>query len=64
MKIQVDRNKCEGHGLCEQVAPAVYQLDDEGELILNYEETVPENLEGQAQSGARSCPVAALFVQS
>lgn len=63
MKVQVFRDKCEGHGLCEQVAPAVYQLDDQGELVLLHEESVPPDLERQAQSGARSCPVAALLVQ-
>lgn len=64
MKVQINRNKCEGHGLCEQVAPAVYQLDDDGELVLLHDGSVPTDLENQAQSGARSCPVAALLVQS
>ena len=61
MRVEVDRHKCEGHGLCEQVAPAVYHLDDEGELELLAQ--VPPELESQAQSGARSCPVAALTIQ-
>lgn len=62
MRIEVDRNKCEGHGLCEQLGPLVYQLDDEGELVLLHEKSVPVELQDQAQSGARSCPVAALTV--
>jgi ferredoxin len=62
VRIEVFRDKCEGHGLCEQAAPAVYQLDDDGELVVLHEESVPQDLERQAQTGARSCPVAALLV--
>jgi ferredoxin len=63
MKIEVDLDKCEGHGLCEQMAPAVYELDDDGELVLLHGEDVPEDLQSQAQSGARSCPVAAILIR-
>lgn len=62
MRVEVNRDKCEGHGICEQVAPKVYQLDEDGELVVH--EDVPAELETQAQSGARSCPVAALHVKS
>ena len=62
MHVSVDRDKCEGHGLCEQLAPAVYRLDDEGELVLLHEQELPAALEAQAQSGARACPVAALTI--
>ncbi|WP_032388719.1 ferredoxin [Rhodococcoides fascians] len=64
MKIEVDRNKCEGHGLCEQVGPQVYQLDGEGELTILQHDSVDPDLQAQALSGARSCPVAALIVHS
>jgi ferredoxin len=62
VRVEVDYAKCEGHGLCEQVGPQVYQLDDDGELILLHGEDVPAELEAQATSGARSCPVAALTI--
>ncbi|MHA6622977.1 ferredoxin [Pseudonocardia sp. DLS-67] len=29
MRVDVDRDRCEGHGLCEQVAPGVLELDDD-----------------------------------
>jgi ferredoxin len=64
MRIEVDGDKCECHGLCEQGAPSVYQLDDEGELVLVNMKGVPVHLHAQAQAGARSCPVAALLVRS
>lgn len=61
MRVEVDRDRCEGHGLCEQTAPAVYRLDDEGELELLLED-IPPDLRAVAEAGARVCPVAALRV--
>lgn len=61
MHIEVKPNLCEGHGLCEQAAPAVYQLDDEG-LVHIHPVVVPETLLAAAEAGARVCPVAALVV--
>lgn len=60
-RVEVDRDRCEGHGLCEQTAPAIYRLDDEGELELLMEDIPPE-LRARAEAGARVCPVAALRV--
>ena len=61
MKITVDRDRCEGHGVCEEIAPEVYRLDDSGELELLHKD-VPQVLAAKARSGARLCPVAALTV--
>ncbi|WEH12970.1 ferredoxin [Streptomyces sp. VNUA24] len=59
--LDLDHDRCEGHGLCEQVAPEVYRLDDEGALELLVTEVPPELL-AKAEAGARTCPVAALRV--
>lgn len=59
MRVDVDLARCEGHGLCEATAPAVYQVDDEGLVRLLVDE-VPLALESAAAAGARVCPVAAL----
>jgi len=58
MKIVLDRPRCEGHGLCEEVAPQLMHLDDDGELVLDID-TVDEHLE-PAKAAVRVCPVAAL----
>lgn len=61
MRILVDRGRCEGHGLCEEAAPRVFELDDEGELVHHYEGAeVPGELEEAAGRAVRVCPVAAL----
>lgn len=62
MHIDIDLPKCEGHGLCEQVAPQVFGLDDEGYVYLKVEQPIPAELEEAAAAGARVCPVAALRV--
>lgn len=63
MDISIDMAACEGHGLCQQVAPDVYELDDEGYVHLRVEQITPE-LEAAAAAGARVCPVAALKVST
>ncbi|MER5439907.1 ferredoxin [Streptomyces sp. NPDC002790] len=62
MRIVLDRPRCEGHGLCEEAAPHLMHLDDEGELVLDREE-VGAGEAAPAQAAARVCPVAALRVE-
>lgn len=59
MRIEVDQARCEGHGLCEEAAPDLMHLDDEGILHIDVDE-VPVDAEGAAQAAVRVCPVAAL----
>jgi ferredoxin len=63
MRIEAERDRCEGHGLCADTAPEVYDLDDDAIVVVLGEGEIPEALEGKAESGARVCPVAALKVQ-
>lgn len=59
MKIELDRPRCEGHGLCEEAAPDLMHLDDEGELVLDRAELDAPDL-AVANAAVRVCPVAAL----
>ncbi len=61
MKIVLDRPRCEGHGLCEETAPQLMHLDDDGELVLDREE-VDEADAALANAAVRVCPVAALRI--
>ncbi|GAA4288870.1 ferredoxin [Georgenia daeguensis] len=61
MKIILDRPRCEGHGLCEEAAPHLMHLDDDGELVLDVEDVEDGSTDaGAAQAAVRVCPVAAL----
>ena len=61
--IKAEYERCEGHGLCEQIAPQVYRVNDDGEVELLVDD-VPDDLRAKAEAGARVCPVAALHIQS
>ena len=61
MSIDINRPACEGHALCVQTAPRVYELDDEGYVRLRVP-TITPDLQAEAESGARVCPVTALTV--
>ncbi|MDS0131865.1 MULTISPECIES: ferredoxin [unclassified Amycolatopsis] len=61
MKISVDHARCEGHGLCTEQAPAIFDFDDEAELVHHFEGTdIPPEQLAAARAAVTSCPVAAL----
>lgn len=63
MRIDVDWDRCEGHGLCTERAPELFELDDDGVLQYRHEgKDLPEDLQSAAKAGASVCPVAALTV--
>jgi ferredoxin len=59
MRIEIDRPRCEGHGLCEEAAPDLLHLDDDGEVVIDVAEVDEDALE-RARAAVRICPVAAL----
>lgn len=60
MKITVDRQRCEGHGMCEAASPGMFTLDDDGELEIHHGGTVPPGIIDEVAEAVRLCPVAAL----
>lgn len=59
LRLDVDRIKCDGHGLCAEVLPELIELDDWGYPILR-DGPVPLALEGHARRAVVDCPVLAL----
>jgi ferredoxin len=59
MKIELDRPRCEGHGLCEEAAPDLMHLDDDGDLVIDKPDVEGGDIE-KARAAVRICPVAAL----
>ena len=54
MRIEVIAQRCEGHGLCAEVAPKLYSLDEEGYVVFEHEgREVPEADRAAAAAGAR-----------
>ena len=61
MRVEVDRDVCEGHGMCEEVAPAVFSVDDDGILEHRYDgEDIPAEHQPAAREATVVCPVIAL----
>ena len=54
-RIEVDRTRCEGHGLCARTAPELLHLDQIGELVINGRELGGEALD-KARAAVRACP--------
>lgn len=63
MRVSVDLNVCQGHGVCHMSAPDVFELDDEDGHAIVLLDPVPAEYEDQAQLAADSCPERAITVQ-
>lgn len=62
MRVHVDTDRCEGHGLCEVQTPEVFELDDDAMVQLRVVGDIPPELQDPAARAAAMCPVAALSV--
>lgn len=59
MRVVVDRDRCEGNAFCVNIAPEVFQLDDD-EYAMVMTEPVPVEQEALVQQAIEACPRAAL----
>jgi ferredoxin len=53
--LEVDRNKCCGYGMCAEVCPEVFSLDENGFVVANMTE-IPEELMESAEEAVYCCP--------
>lgn len=60
MKVIVDRQRCDGNGVCMGIAPEVFDVDDD--LYLHIAENIPEDpeLRARVRQSITSCPILAL----
>jgi ferredoxin len=59
MEVRVDRDLCEANGVCTGIAPDVFDLDDEDELVILQPEP-PEEMRERVEQAVASCPKTAL----
>jgi ferredoxin len=57
--LEIDRIRCDGHGLCAELLPEMITLDDWGYPIIK-DGSVPPGLQALAQRAVDACPVLAL----
>lgn len=62
MKVIVDRDLCQGHGVCESEAPAVFAVDKKGVLQV-LDESPPEDQRAAVQKAVTFCPTHALRIE-
>jgi ferredoxin len=62
MKVVVDFEVCQSHGLCMQAAPEVFELRDDGFLYI-LEESPKETLRKKVENAARECPTGAIKIE-
>lgn len=61
MEILVDRDLCEANAVCCGLAPDVFELDDDEQLVILTQQPPPERLERVSLAVAR-CPKNALRI--
>ena len=59
MKVGVDLTKCTGHGICESIAEEVFEVQDDGTVVIHDAER-PESDRERMQQAVTQCPAAAL----
>ena len=60
MRVEVDRDRCEGNAVCVGIAPDLFDLDDEDYAVVKAD-PVPDDLEELAEQSINECPRAALL---
>ncbi|MCB0951442.1 MAG: ferredoxin [Microthrixaceae bacterium] len=62
MRIEYDRDACQGHNRCYLLAPEVFDVDDEGYAVLRITGEIPSELEEKAKLAVDNCPEYAITV--
>jgi sterol 14-demethylase len=60
-RIVVDRDLCQGHGVCESEAPGQFAVSKAGELTV-LEERPPDGARPAAEAAVKYCPTHALKI--
>ncbi len=58
-RVQVDPELCVGSGGCEALAPDVFEVDDDGILVIHRPEPADDELP-DVREAVRACPTQAL----
>jgi ferredoxin len=61
MRITVDTDLCQGHGVCESEAPGVFELGKD-RLVTIVQATPPEDRRSEVEAAVRYCPTHALTI--
>ncbi|HSX68231.1 ferredoxin [Nocardioides sp.] len=62
MRIDVDRSRCEGLGMCEAMAHELFEVGDDGFVVV-LDEAPDEGQRSFIRAAIDSCPVSALSLR-
>ena len=60
MKVKIDTDNCIGCGLCTQIAPVVFKMEDDLAVVID--EVVPAGEVDNVEESLESCPTEAILV--
>ena len=58
MRVHVDLGKCTGHGICESIAEDVFEVTDEGSVVI-HDADRPDGDADRMKQAITHCPAAA-----
>jgi len=64
MRITLDPGVCDAHGDCVVVAPEIFDLDDDDQVVRLLIEEPAEHLWACAREAADVCPVQAIIIEA
>jgi ferredoxin len=63
MRVHIDTDRCQGHGRCYDIAPALFGEDENGYATLATEGRVSPDQADDAELAAANCPETAITVE-
>jgi ferredoxin len=64
MRVTVDQSQCQGHALCEGMAPDVFEVGDDDGVAHVILDEVPPGRESAVEMAVSSCPERAITIQA
>jgi ferredoxin len=62
MKVCIDSNLCNGSGVCIEVCPEVFELNDQGATVAKCDQ-VPSECAQACMEASQKCPTGAIKVE-
>lgn len=62
MKVKVDHDLCTGDGVCAEICPEVFKMNDD-DLAVVIVDVVPTELESDCEEAAETCPEQCIHIE-
>jgi ferredoxin len=63
MRGNVDKDICIGCGLCTDICPEIFSMDDDGKAIAAYTSISDDDILDSAKEAEQQCPVEAIKIE-